>query len=108
MWTDDMVQRLRTLWEQGKTAGEIAKLLPGGWSRNAILGKAHRLGLGARGSAVMSTKDRFERVCNHVIEGHLGEHYTIEAAARLEGMKPDVAHYMWNEKIERTHGGDPE
>jgi len=46
-WTDDLVLRLRELWAQGLTASQIAAALPG-FSRNAILGKVHRLKLSSR------------------------------------------------------------
>ena len=46
-WTDERVERLQTLWKEGKTASRIAGEL-GGVSRNAVLGKIHRLGLSAR------------------------------------------------------------
>jgi GcrA cell cycle regulator len=50
-WTDERIDRLRTLWENGLTASQIAEDL-GGVSRNAVIGKAHRLGLKSRPSPV--------------------------------------------------------
>ena len=50
-WTDERIERLKTLWTQGVTASQIADEL-GGVSRNAVIGKAHRLGLQARPSPV--------------------------------------------------------
>ena len=50
-WTDERIERLKTLWTQGMTASQIADEL-GGVSRNAVIGKAHRLGLQARPSPV--------------------------------------------------------
>ena len=50
-WTDERIERLKTLWMQGMTASQIADEL-GGVSRNAVIGKAHRLGLQARPSPV--------------------------------------------------------
>ncbi len=52
-WTDERIDRLKTLWGQGMTASQIAEAL-GGVSRNAVIGKAHRLGLEARPSPVRS------------------------------------------------------
>ena len=46
-WTDERIATLRKMWEGGATASEIATEL-GGVSRNAVIGKAHRLGLKAR------------------------------------------------------------
>lgn len=47
-WTDERVDRLKTLWQEGKSASTIAAEL-GGVSRNAVIGKVHRLGLSGRG-----------------------------------------------------------
>jgi GcrA cell cycle regulator/Domain of unknown function (DUF4062) len=46
-WTEARLELLRTLWSEGKTASEIAEIM-GGVSRNAVIGKAHRLGLKSR------------------------------------------------------------
>ncbi|HVF94686.1 MAG TPA: GcrA family cell cycle regulator [Sphingomonas sp.] len=50
-WTEERIGSLRTMWEAGQTASQIAEAL-GGVSRNAVIGKAHRLGLQARPSPV--------------------------------------------------------
>ena len=50
-WTDERIDRLKELWTQGMTASQIADEL-GGVSRNAVIGKAHRLGLQSRPSPV--------------------------------------------------------
>jgi GcrA cell cycle regulator len=50
-WTDERIERLKELWSQGVTASQIADEL-GGVSRNAVIGKAHRLGLQSRPSPV--------------------------------------------------------
>ena len=50
-WTDERIDQLKRLWEQGMTASQIAEEL-GGVSRNAVIGKAHRLGLQSRPSPV--------------------------------------------------------
>ena len=46
-WTDERVALLRRLWEDGQSASKIAAQL-GGVTRNAVIGKVHRLGLGGR------------------------------------------------------------
>ena len=46
-WTDERVDRLKRLWLEGWTAQQIARELKDGISRNAVLGKVHRLGLPA-------------------------------------------------------------
>ena len=46
-WTDEKVSKLKELWGKGKTANQIAEII-GGISRNAVIGKAHRLKLSAK------------------------------------------------------------
>jgi len=55
-WTDERIERLKTLWLQGMTASLIAEEL-GGVSRNAVIGKAHRLGLQSRPSPVKPNEE---------------------------------------------------
>lgn len=47
-WTDDRVATLKKLWMEGHSAAQIAKQLGGGVTRNAVIGKVHRLGLAGR------------------------------------------------------------
>ncbi len=54
-WTDERIDRLKTMWEKGMTASQIAEDL-GGVSRNAVIGKAHRLGLQSRPSPVKANE----------------------------------------------------
>jgi GcrA cell cycle regulator len=49
-WTDERVETLKTLWGEGQSASQIAKVL-GGVTRNAVIGKVHRLGLASRAAA---------------------------------------------------------
>ena len=46
-WTDERVETLKKLWQEGHSASQIAKAL-GGVTRNAVIGKVHRLGLSGR------------------------------------------------------------
>jgi GcrA cell cycle regulator len=50
-WTEQRIEVLRKLWGQGQTASQIAAIL-GGITRNAVIGKAHRLGLTGRPSPI--------------------------------------------------------
>jgi GcrA cell cycle regulator len=50
-WTEERIGTLKQMWEGGQTASQIAEAL-GGVSRNAVIGKAHRLGLQSRPSPV--------------------------------------------------------
>ncbi|MBF7010562.1 GcrA family cell cycle regulator, partial [Novosphingobium sp. HR1a] len=54
-WTDERIEKLTKMWEGGSTASQIADEL-GGVSRNAVIGKAHRLGLKARPSPVKANE----------------------------------------------------
>lgn len=52
-WTDERVELLKKLWtEDGLTANQIAQQLGGGITRNAVIGKVHRLGLSGRAKTV--------------------------------------------------------
>ena len=46
-WTDEKVEKLKELWGKGNTASQIAEII-GGVSRNAVIGKSHRLNLSAK------------------------------------------------------------
>ena len=46
-WTEEKVNKLKELWGKGKTASQIAEVI-GGITRNAVIGKAHRLNLSAK------------------------------------------------------------
>ena len=56
-WTDERIERLKTMWANGATASQIADEL-GGVSRNAVIGKAHRLGLEQRPSPVKPGEEK--------------------------------------------------
>jgi GcrA cell cycle regulator len=56
-WTDERIATLKKMWEGGATASQIADEL-GGVSRNAVIGKAHRLGLKARPSPVKAAEKK--------------------------------------------------
>ncbi len=54
-WTDERVETLKTLWQDGLSASQIAAEL-GGVTRNAVIGKVHRLGLSGRGQPTSTVK----------------------------------------------------
>lgn len=56
-WTDERIATLKKMWEGGATASQIADEL-GGVSRNAVIGKAHRLGLKSRPSPVKANEPK--------------------------------------------------
>ena len=49
-WTDERVEKLQEMWAEGHSAAQIAKVL-GGVTRNAVIGKVHRLGLSNRAAS---------------------------------------------------------
>ena len=56
-WTEERIDRLKAMWTKGATASQIAEDL-GGVSRNAVIGKAHRLGLESRPSPVKAGEEK--------------------------------------------------
>ena len=71
-WTETRVGQLKRLWRDGHSASHIAEQL-GGVTRNAVIGKAHRLGLSSRPSPIRrgtpSVSTAGERICHWPI-GH--------------------------------------
>ncbi len=63
-WTEERISTLTRMWESGATASQIAEEL-GGVSRNAVIGKAHRLGLKARPSPVKANEARSSEGNSH-------------------------------------------
>src|SRR5438132_10036886 len=57
-WTDDRVEQLKSLWTEGLSASQIARALGGGVTRNAVIGKVHRLGLAGRATPSRSDRPR--------------------------------------------------
>ena len=56
-WTEERIERLKSMWAEGATASQIADDL-GEVSRNAVIGKAHRLGLEQRPSPVKAVEEK--------------------------------------------------
>ena len=96
-WSDDRVEQLKKLWEAGLSASQIAAEL-GGITRNAVIGKVHRLGLSGRAKSASSTapRQRKTRSSSHMlrmtrasVRGNtaLAHAYEIEAEATPELME---------------------
>jgi GcrA cell cycle regulator len=58
-WTDERVELLKKLWQDGLSASQIAKQL-GGVTRNAVIGKVHRLGLSGRAAPSKPARPQFK------------------------------------------------
>jgi GcrA cell cycle regulator len=96
-WTDERISLLKQLWGQGMTASQIAERL-GGVSRNAVIGKAHRLGLSSRPSPIrggVSTGPRPARQRSSarlaVPAGAASASLAAPAAPRIEAPTPKPA-----------------
>ena len=63
-WTEEKVDKLKELWGKGKTASQIAEII-GGISRNAVIGKAHRLNLSAKIKIRSSSNNQSFNELNH-------------------------------------------
>ena len=90
-WTDERVELLKKLWQDGLSASQIAAEL-GGVTRNAVIGKVHRLGLSGRGQPTSSIKRQRRaqppaprpRTRQTVTIGNLALQTNIEALAEPE------------------------
>ena len=64
-WTEEKVAKLKELWGKGNTASQIAEII-GGISRNAVIGKAHRLNLSAKiKTRTATSNENFENSSLH-------------------------------------------
>ena len=61
-WTDEIVEQLKQHWIDGKSASQIAGLLGNGVTRNAVIGKVHRLGLAGRAKTPSTSVPRPRRM----------------------------------------------
>ena len=93
-WTDERVELLKKLWSDGLSASQIAAEL-GGITRNAVIGKVHRLGLSGRAKSASSAAPRprkarspthMLRIARSSIRGNtaLAHAYELEAEATAE------------------------
>ena len=58
-WTPELIKELKKYWKKGLTTGEIGRLI--GMSKNAVVGKAHRLGLEGRPSPIKHERIRISK-----------------------------------------------
>ena len=65
-WSDDRVEQLKKLWEGGLSASQIAAEL-GNVTRNAVIGKVHRLGLSGRAKSPSSSAPRVRKPRSHMM-----------------------------------------
>ena len=60
-WNEEKVAKVKELWGKGKTASQIAEII-GGISRNAVIGKAHRLNLSAKIKTRISSNNSYTNI----------------------------------------------
>lgn len=60
-WTEERIALLKRYWDEGLSASQIAEVMGEGLSRNAVIGKAHRLGLASRPSPLKTSEQREQR-----------------------------------------------
>src|SRR6201982_4145446 len=65
-WTDERVESLKRMWGDGLSASQIAAEL-GGITRNAVIGKVHRLGLSGRAKSPSSSAPRVRKPRTHMM-----------------------------------------
>src|SRR3954447_5323828 len=88
-WTDERVETLKKLWQEGHSASQIAKQL-GGVTRNAVIGKVHRLGLSGRAAPSQPTRPVFKapRPARPVVAVQPVQRRALEAIAPAPAPRP--------------------
>ena len=100
-WTDERVTLLKQLWGEGKTAAEIAKFLGDGITRNAVIGKAHRLKLSSRLSPIQQNTGKKPKAETAVAR-------LVKPAVKLPEFKGKELHLVdLKERMCRWPNGDP-
>lgn len=100
-WSDERVDILKRLWGEGKTAAEIAKELGEGVTRNAVIGKAHRLKLSSRVSPIQQNTKKVKSDAAPPVPRRIMKKIPVKLGKQLkmEDLK---------EKMCRWPNGDPE
>ncbi len=82
-WTDERVEQLKQHWLEGKSASQIASLLGHGLTRNAVIGKVHRLGLAGRAKSPNSGSLRPRRAAPAAVAHRAALPRAVQAAPRM-------------------------
>lgn len=94
-WTEERVDLLRKLWTEGLSASQVAAELGPGITRNAVIGKIHRLGLAERAKTATAPRPRAPkaprtpaqpRVNGHIVHGNVALAYApnFQPIARVQ------------------------
>lgn len=102
-WTDERVALLKKLWVEGKSAAEIAKALGGGLTRNAVIGKAHRLKLSNRVSPIQQNNKK----PTPVVAIKVVEERKVSAPKIIKNKGSGVQMVQLKERMCRWPHGDP-
>jgi len=107
-WTEERVKKLTLLWKSGNSASKIAIELGEGVSRNAVIGKIHRLGLSERGSGSNGNGQKIKE--KKIKEKNLVEHQNSKVSdlenslesstqrkGKKRGRKPSIKNLTSNE-----------
>ena len=89
-WTEEKVNKLKELWGKGNTASQIAEII-GGISRNAVIGKAHRLNLSAKikTRAATSNKEFDSSIKNNNIKTKRGRKSKFQSLIIEKDFEPE-------------------
>ncbi len=93
-WTDERVETLKKMWAEGQSASQIAKEL-GGVTRNAVIGKVHRLGLSNRGASMPGRAEDGD------------EALAVAEAAEVHAAAPEPVATDERERAETAPAADP-
>jgi GcrA cell cycle regulator len=88
-WTDERVELLKKLWSDGLSASQIAGEL-GGITRNAVIGKVHRLGLSGRAKSPSSSVPRARKPRSHMLRVSRPAMRGNNALALAYDLEPDL------------------
>jgi GcrA cell cycle regulator len=88
-WTDDRVEILKKMWGEGQSASQIAKEL-GGVTRNAVIGKVHRLGLSNRTTAGAAAKAEPKAKAKAKVPAKAKPAAPVEPEVKTNADKPDL------------------
>jgi GcrA cell cycle regulator len=84
-WTDEIVEQLKQHWIDGKSASQIAGLLGNGVTRNAVIGKVHRLGLAGRAKTPSTSIPRPRRLAPPPVHRVAGPRLSSPAPRIMRG-----------------------
>ncbi len=85
-WTPELIKELKKLWKKGLTTGEIGRVI--GMSKNAVVGKAHRLGLESRPSPIKREEAPKKEKATRVIKKEVKPAVKKEQPVVLETAEP--------------------